>query len=318
MTRANRCSPVSGSRRPTAIESVSVLMYGNGWPGSTASGVRTGIDLVVEALAEGLVMLGDVVVVEDLDALGGELVAQVGEDRRLLGHQLEDARLDRVELLGRGPAVRGDRLRAAQLLAAQARHPHLEELVEVVDEEEQGPDAVEEPVALVARLVEHARVELEPRQLAVEDREAVFPRWPSATAGARCAVRVRGERRSWSSQTTDRARDAGTTAPTTRSRSGRREYHAALIRPMRRPPYRCVGTPRFRPPAPRPQRSARYRRSPVLGSDEHAHLDARRRVDEPLVGRPEPGLREVGLAAARTVALADAHRRPATGSAAAR
>ena len=42
LTRANRRSPVSGSRRPTAIESVSVEMYGNGWPGSTASGVRTG------------------------------------------------------------------------------------------------------------------------------------------------------------------------------------------------------------------------------------------------------------------------------------
>ena len=42
LTRANRRSPLSGSRRPTAIDRLSVLMYGNGWPGSTASGVRTG------------------------------------------------------------------------------------------------------------------------------------------------------------------------------------------------------------------------------------------------------------------------------------
>ena len=42
LTRANRFSPVSGSRRPTAIDSVRVLMYGNGCPGSTASGVSTG------------------------------------------------------------------------------------------------------------------------------------------------------------------------------------------------------------------------------------------------------------------------------------
>ena len=35
-------SPVSGSRRPTAIDRLSVEMYGNGWPGSTARGVRTG------------------------------------------------------------------------------------------------------------------------------------------------------------------------------------------------------------------------------------------------------------------------------------
>ena len=41
-TRANTRSPVPGSRSPTAIDRLSVEMYGNGWPGSTASGVRTG------------------------------------------------------------------------------------------------------------------------------------------------------------------------------------------------------------------------------------------------------------------------------------
>ena len=67
----------------------------------------------------------------------------------LLGHELHHARPDRVQLLGGRPAVGGQRLRAAQLLAPQARHPHLEELVEVVDEEEQGADAVEQRIALV-------------------------------------------------------------------------------------------------------------------------------------------------------------------------
>ncbi len=42
LTRAKTRSFVSGSRRPTAIDRLSVEMYGNGWPGSTASGVRTG------------------------------------------------------------------------------------------------------------------------------------------------------------------------------------------------------------------------------------------------------------------------------------
>ena len=42
LTRAKPRSPVSGSRKPTAIDRLSVEMYGNGWPGSTASGVRTG------------------------------------------------------------------------------------------------------------------------------------------------------------------------------------------------------------------------------------------------------------------------------------
>ena len=42
LTRANRSSPVSGSRTVTPSESESPEMYGNGCPGPTASGVRTG------------------------------------------------------------------------------------------------------------------------------------------------------------------------------------------------------------------------------------------------------------------------------------
>ena len=42
LTRAKTRSPFSGSRSPTAIDRLSVEMYGNGCPGSTASGVRTG------------------------------------------------------------------------------------------------------------------------------------------------------------------------------------------------------------------------------------------------------------------------------------
>ncbi len=41
-TRAKWSSPVSGSRTSTASESERLEMYGNGCPGSTASGVRTG------------------------------------------------------------------------------------------------------------------------------------------------------------------------------------------------------------------------------------------------------------------------------------
>ncbi len=42
LTRAKRSSPESGSRTVTPSESDSPEMYGNGWPGPTASGVRTG------------------------------------------------------------------------------------------------------------------------------------------------------------------------------------------------------------------------------------------------------------------------------------
>ena len=41
-TRAKRSSPVSTSRTMTPSESERPEMYGNGWPGPTASGVSTG------------------------------------------------------------------------------------------------------------------------------------------------------------------------------------------------------------------------------------------------------------------------------------
>ncbi len=53
-------------------------MYGNGWPGPTASGVSTGIDLAVEkALELGELLRRGVVDRPDPDALGGERGAEV-------------------------------------------------------------------------------------------------------------------------------------------------------------------------------------------------------------------------------------------------
>ena len=128
-------------------------------------------DLVEEALAERLVVLRDRRVVDELDALGGERPADRDEDRRVVGDELEDALAGGGELLVGGPAVgRAGDLAGLDLLA-QAGDPDLEELVEVAGEDGQELDPLEQRVALVARLVEDAGVELEPRQLAVEVRE---------------------------------------------------------------------------------------------------------------------------------------------------
>ena len=42
LMRANRSLALAGSRTVTASDSDRSLMYGNGWDGSTASGVSTG------------------------------------------------------------------------------------------------------------------------------------------------------------------------------------------------------------------------------------------------------------------------------------
>ena len=132
-------------------------------------------DLVVEAAPEVLVVLGDLVVVEDLDALGG----QPGADRRTRSRRARRSARGRGRGSRRaaGPAS-GRRScwgEAAGLdLAAQARHADLEELVEVGGEDREELDALEQRVPGVARLVEDAGVELDPRQLAVEDRRPLL------------------------------------------------------------------------------------------------------------------------------------------------
>ncbi len=177
-------------------------------------------DLVEEALAERLVVLGDRGVVDELDALGGERAPDRDVDRRVIGDELEDALAGRGQLLVGGPAVgRAGDLAGLDLLA-QAGDPDLEELVEVAGEDGQELDPLEQRVALVARLVQDAGVELEPGQLAVQVRVgrlragratgAWRDRGSSGSSG--CARVDRGHRRALGTSTS-RVVDDGATRP---------------------------------------------------------------------------------------------------------
>ena len=93
----------------------------------------------------------------------------VEEDPRLALGELVDARPDGGQLLARGEAVRRAHAEAGRDLVLQASNAHPEELVEVLagDGEELGPLEQRHPV--VGREGEDARVEVEPRELAVEE-----------------------------------------------------------------------------------------------------------------------------------------------------
>ncbi len=144
-------------------------------------------DLVEEPLAEGVVVLRDRGVVDDLDALDRQLPPDVGVDRRQLVDEGEDAVARGVELLlGRSPVGRVGGAADLRLLA-QPGDPHLEELVEVAGEDGQELDALEQRIALVACLEEHAGVEFQPRELSVEVR--------ALSAGPRGSACPDGERR---------------------------------------------------------------------------------------------------------------------------
>ena len=129
------------------------------------------VDLVEEALAQRVVVLGDLVVIDDLDALGREGGADVAEDRGMVGDQLQDASPGGDELLHRRPSIRSPGDRAGFDLLAQPGDADLEELVEVAGEDGQELRALEQRIPLIAGLVEDARVELQPRQLTVEERQ---------------------------------------------------------------------------------------------------------------------------------------------------
>ena len=130
-----------------------------------------GEDLLEEPLAERLVVLRDRGVVHDLDPLLGERRADVERDSRVVRDQLEHPLADRCELVLGGPAVRRQRGLARLDLLAQAGDPDLEELVEIAREDREELDPLEQRVALVARLVQHPRVEFQPGQLAIDVRE---------------------------------------------------------------------------------------------------------------------------------------------------
>ena len=133
------------------------------------------VDLIEEALSQGVVVLRDGGQIDQLDAFGRELGAEVGGDRRVLVHELDDPRPGRIQLLGGGWSVRRRLRRAGFDLLAQTRDADLEELVEVAGEDGQEANALEERVALVTSLVEDAGGEVEPRQLPVGGRGAGVP-----------------------------------------------------------------------------------------------------------------------------------------------
>lgn len=107
---------------------------------------------------------------EDVDAGIGQLRHHDLEpDPGLLGLQLVDHAAELFERLGRAAAVRRGGLDAAENEPLEQPHALHEELVEVAGEDRQELDALEQRERLVVGLGEHAPVELQPREIAVEE-----------------------------------------------------------------------------------------------------------------------------------------------------
>ena len=140
-------------------------------------------DLVDEALAQ-LGLAGPLIGSDDADAFFRQLLADAVPGVRLLCLELEHAPADAIQLLAGGePIRRGLGVTRGHLLH-QARDAHLEELVEVAGEDGQEADALEERVAGVLCLVQHALVEVQPAELPRDEGEAGLAGRSAAGAGA--------------------------------------------------------------------------------------------------------------------------------------
>ena len=122
-----------------------------------------------ELLEVRAVVVGELVPVREADAFvferGGDLV---GEHRRGASDELVDPIADRAQLADEIEAVGGRGAQARRQLFHEARHAHLEEFVEVLAEDGEELRPLEQGHLAVFGQGQHAGVEVEPRQLAVE------------------------------------------------------------------------------------------------------------------------------------------------------
>ena len=150
-------------------------MNGNGCDGSTASGVRTGENLLLEPGVERLPVGGfEFVVGDEFDALGGEFRDQhIAEEFVDPAVQAGDDLPDRGELLTRVQAVGTGTRDAAVGLFEQTGDPDLMELVEVGGHDRNELDPLEEGTIGCERESEDAFLKRKEGQFTVEVRGAV-------------------------------------------------------------------------------------------------------------------------------------------------
>jgi len=105
-----------------------------------------------------------------------------------LFEKIVEAFADGVQLLGDGAAVDAEIGAAGAELLLERGHAHHEELVEIGADDGEELDALEQFVAAVARLFEHAALEFEQAELAVDIERGIVER--DLAGGGREIARV--------------------------------------------------------------------------------------------------------------------------------
>ena len=171
LTRAKRSSPVAESRTVTARFSERFEMYGNGWAGSTASGVSTGKMLSVNRIVEiGAVVVGQLGPLGETDAVRRRARARAPwRTRRLRARRASlDPGADLAEQVDEIEAVGDRRAEPGRELLHEPGDAHLEELVEVLAHDREELAALQQRDSRVFGEREDTRDEVEEGELSVQ------------------------------------------------------------------------------------------------------------------------------------------------------
>ena len=224
-TRAKRIRRSAGSRSQTARLSDRFEMYGNGCPGSTASGVRTGktrsTKVAVELRAR---VLRELVPAQDADAGARQARLEVAGEVPRVAHGQRVGPLGDEPQLRRGVQPVGREERRARPSSCRRRRgdADLVELVEVAGEDRGELHPLEQGQLGVLGQRQHPLVEVEPRQLAVQE-----PARIPAGIGASLIGRLRRGRHSTINGTTWMLRD-GQADPSECSRKARTSLRSSM------------------------------------------------------------------------------------------
>ncbi len=127
-------------------------------------------NLGLEALGQEGVILGRKLVrLDHRDSSGGHFAFERGPGLLLILHQLAGATVDGGELLRRGQPVLARSRDAGLHLALQAGDPHHVEFVQIVRRNRQEAQPLQQRIARIVGLGQHALVEGEPGQLAIDE-----------------------------------------------------------------------------------------------------------------------------------------------------
>ena len=107
--------------------------------------------------------------IDQHDAIFNKVFAQFAPTPLLIRSEAAHFFADHLQLFGGAPAILRNDSHSLPHLAAQARHTHHEEFIEIVGGDRQEAELFKQWMVAIARFFQDAAIELQPRQFAIDE-----------------------------------------------------------------------------------------------------------------------------------------------------